>query len=347
MQDGFTAYRIRPSFVRFLRHAGATDQPDLPIMSKFMLSISRSTSKTLLAGLLLFQISIAHSETLSNFAYDPASYPDPTSGNLVLFGGDLGDSNYAGGSISLRAGQHHIPGRHFVDGDGWWVIACDSAGCNLSRTALQTSKSQHNTYDGPTVPSQTLSWEPLPYGLVIDRQPEATADPQPNRSRQASDATLIAIFKPMRELSLLPLRENELTTWWYSRKLIDETRHPYAYSLRPATKQTFDLGGVGELNVAIDTQQAEQPPRITIELDGLTQSLGDIEVHMMERDRLPIEDFVQWIGDLDGDGKPDLVINHSAYFWDTRLWLSSLAKEGELVGEAGRFVYSPPDSAGC
>ncbi len=316
-------------------------------MSKSNSAASPHTSKALLAGLAMLQISMAQAETLPDLAYDPAWYADPTSGSVVLFGGDLGDSNYGGGGIPLRAGQQHIPGRHFVDGDGWWVIACDAVGCNLNRTALKTTKSQHNTYDGPAVPSQILSWAPLPYGLDVDRQPVASADPPMSRPRQANDATLLAIFKPIRELSALPLEENVLTTWWYSRKLIDETRHPYAHNLRPASKQTFGLDGAGELHIAIDTQNAEQPPRITIELDGLTQTLGDIEVHLMERDRLPIEDFVQWIGDLDGDGKADLLINHSAYFWDTRLWLSSLAKEGELVGEAGRFAYSPPDSAGC
>lgn len=59
------------------------------------------------------------------------------------------------------------------------------------------------------------------------------------------------------------------------------------------------------------------------------------------------KDFLIWAGDLDGDGKPDLLMNFTDYFWDTVLFLSSLAKPGELVGVAGRFHYSPPDSPGC
>ena len=301
----------------------------------------------LLATLLLLQVANVHSETLPNESYDPAWYPDPTSGSVVLFGGDLGDGNYAGGTIPLGAGQHHIPGRHFVAGAGWWVIACDAAGCNLHRTSLTTTKSRHNTYDGPDVPSQILNWGPLPYGLDADRLSVASPDPVDYRLRQPSDATLLAIFKPIRELSSLALKERELTTWWYARKLTEATRHPYALNVRPTSKQTFALEGIGDLVIAIDRKQADQPTRIVLELEGVIQDLGELELHLMSPDHLPIEDFVQWIGDLDGDSKPDLLINHSGYFWDTRLWLSSLAKGDELVGEAGRFAYSPPDSAGC
>ncbi len=51
---------------------------------------------------------------------------------------------------------------------------------------------------------------------------------------------------------------------------------------------------------------------------------------------------VKFAGDLDGDGKLDLVLNavdHENHINHTRLYLSSLAKEGALVGVAGVFFH--------
>jgi hypothetical protein len=59
------------------------------------------------------------------------------------------------------------------------------------------------------------------------------------------------------------------------------------------------------------------------------------------------QDYLLWAGDLDGDGKPDLILNHGEPGIQVALYLSSLAKDGELVGLAGRFQYSDPSSAGC
>jgi hypothetical protein len=48
---------------------------------------------------------------------------------------------------------------------------------------------------------------------------------------------------------------------------------------------------------------------------------------------------VPWAGDLDGDGKLDLVVNLSRKYslHPYRLLLSSMAAVGELVGEAAAF----------
>lgn len=45
---------------------------------------------------------------------------------------------------------------------------------------------------------------------------------------------------------------------------------------------------------------------------------------------------VFWVGDLDGDGKPDFLLNTSEHYnvESKSLWLSSLAKKGKLVGLA-------------
>lgn len=46
--------------------------------------------------------------------------------------------------------------------------------------------------------------------------------------------------------------------------------------------------------------------------------------------------FLQWVGDLDHDQKPDYII-HLSWADGYILMLSSLAKPGQLVGEAGHY----------
>ena len=49
---------------------------------------------------------------------------------------------------------------------------------------------------------------------------------------------------------------------------------------------------------------------------------------------------LHFAGDLDGDGKPDFIISgESAFSAEERLFLSTLAKKGEMVGEAARWNY--------
>jgi hypothetical protein len=53
---------------------------------------------------------------------------------------------------------------------------------------------------------------------------------------------------------------------------------------------------------------------------------------------------ILWIGDIDGDGKPDLYLNTSWHYNVSHkvLWLSSLAHQGQLVGVAAFF-----ETTGC
>jgi hypothetical protein len=60
--------------------------------------------------------------------------------------------------------------------------------------------------------------------------------------------------------------------------------------------------------------------------------------------------MLQWAGDLDGDGKLDLVLNLSSRYdedAEALLFLSSMARNGEMVGKAAGFSYWPVGNAGC
>lgn len=59
--------------------------------------------------------------------------------------------------------------------------------------------------------------------------------------------------------------------------------------------------------------------------------------------------IVHWVGDLDGDGKIDLLMTlpgESSCGFDARLYLSSMASDGGLIGEAAQFSGQIP-TCGC
>jgi hypothetical protein len=60
--------------------------------------------------------------------------------------------------------------------------------------------------------------------------------------------------------------------------------------------------------------------------------------------------LLRWAGDLDGDGKLDLVMNFSSrYLEETQatLFLSSAATGDEMVGNTASFAYWPVGNPGC
>jgi len=81
------------------------------------------------------------------------------------------------------------------------------------------------------------------------------------------------------------------------------------------------------------------------------ESSFDDYVRILDLKDLPVGTaLLQWAGDIDGDGKLDLVMSiHHVPTWDISriLFLSSAAKKGDLVGIAGKFHFAPPSSGGC
>jgi hypothetical protein len=64
---------------------------------------------------------------------------------------------------------------------------------------------------------------------------------------------------------------------------------------------------------------------------------------------IPIDDFIVWIGDLDGDAKPDLLVrpqNREDYL-EMSLFLSRTLKPGQPWKASGHFYFWDPTNPGC
>jgi len=284
-------------------------------------------------------------------AADPATGNSETHGDLVVFPGNFEplvsatDTNPEAGGPGSPTGWH-IPGRSYLGGGAWWALVCGNAasatlaqGCTLHSTHLSVTRAMHSVYDGEPIASQLLHWLPLPANLdTVAREDEKRP-------------TLVAVFKPIRSLAALNLVAGPVATY------VHPGMGRYPATGRPGTVEV-------RLTLA-DGKHLDIVPRVAKSPPGEPSSLVNIATFELRqgslRQRLPGYEFSEigddgslspqqyllWAGDLDGDGKPDLIMNHGGYGSNIAVYLSSLAKDGELVGFAGNFQYSDPSSAGC
>lgn len=293
----------------------------------------RSAFRTLLAGGLMACVA-------------PLQAESTTAGDLVLFPGRLEplvsaastDPNV--GQPGTRAGWH-MPGLDYRAGTGWWALVCDSAtprldaskGCSLHATQMGVTRAKHSVYDNDPVDSQLLHWAPLPAKLHLVPHQDET---RPH---------LIALFKPIRSLAQLPLKAGPVTTWAHlgMPRYAHTARHdtlevrlplPDGSALDVVPRGEAGGNGIGCFELQRGTTRQRLDGYATDSLEG------------MPTDFKP-SSFLLWAGDLDGDGRPDFLFNHGGSGWHIAMYLSSLAKPGELVGLAGRFQYMDPSIAGC
>lgn len=263
---------------------------------------------------------------------------DPTSGEIVLFPGNglapLGE--VASENMSVPQGWN-IPGRSFRAGDGWWALVCESS-CVLKPQRLNVRSGTHPDYDGPPLPSQLLSWSEV-----------GGDDSAPDTTRP------IMLFKPIRSAAAMKLEAGPVTTWLHA----GMGRYPGS-NLAGNMETVIDLGGAEQALLLPRLMLTKKTAESTREVNPADQTLVFELRAYGKRQRLDVyqwdiegahpltgPEYLWWAGDLDGDGKLDLLMSYANRGWNAVLYLSTRAGPDEIVGEAGRFQFWQPDDPGC
>lgn len=244
-----------------------------------------------------------------------APYPAPTTGEIVFLPAP------PAGSAAWE-----LPGLHYRDASAWLALVCGRKACALRAVTLRATRLMKQPYDGEPVPGQRLAWRGLSLAagerLVLvaqarDGQPWLAPRPVPSAyggtgrlERPAGPGTL----------------EARLTWAGESVDLVPRW-------IRPEPAST-----TGTTEAAMDLQWRSAT---------LRQTLGTFAFDIEGPRPVAPEQYLLWAGDLDADGRLDLLVSFGAGTHDVALLLSSRAAPGQAVGEAGRFAYFPIEQAGC
>lgn len=195
-------------------------------------------------------------------------------------------------------------------GDGWRILAC-TQGCALRAARLRVRKSTLPGGEEVKIPAQQLQWSPVPAGQIV------------------------AIFKPVNSLAALQLKAGAVKTW------LHVAMEGYPQAPRADTMEIvipLDNAQTAVLVPRVLQAGAGHIDRLELRANGKRQMLPGYKLASTD-EVLDAQEVLRWAGDLDGDGKLDLVISHDSQQVDVAFYLSSLAQPGELVGLAGSMRY--------
>lgn len=160
--------------------------------------------------------------------------------------------------------------------------------------------------------------------IHVERVTDIYDQPGQKSGKEVSIATPIKQESVIVLLRGMPLREGAVPTARYSGE--GDAGKPLQITL-PDAQTTYKLG--------IECVGGRCP--LTLSANGTSQRLFVFNEDADAGDFKGLR--VIWAGDLDGDGKLDLLVDVSNHYngGDTALYLSSKARNGELVGQAAKL----------
>jgi hypothetical protein len=274
---------------------------------------------------LFLSVGLAHNASAQEDGNDYNNHK--TSGPVVILPAPEVYANENGQSMPPAL---HLPGSEFKSGSGWFALDCTDT-CKIIAETLTVTPKLHPQYDGPMVAGQLLQWQPVP------------------------PTNTLLMFKPFRApADKLNLVAGPVKTYYPQAGVnVTRTKTPGTMECQlnlpdGSNAQLIPIMITPKKNKdASQTDGTENALSLELRIGEQRQILGQFSFGIEGSFSMKPENYLIWAGDLDGDGKLDVIIKTDFQGTDMKMFLSSLAKPGELVGEAGRFVYFPIDSPGC
>lgn len=248
--------------------------------------------------------------------------PTPTTGSVTIFPGSLEEAAPPDFNDMPKERGWHIDGAYYRADAAWRVLAClDPRHCAIHTLRMNVLSLAIQPHNDDAEPAQFLTWQPLPPGqpLLFFKQTDTraprigfTPGPVP---------TFLCPAMPQEKPSPAPARVGSMAT----RIAWDD----HVALLVPRLSKSTGANAGDEV-------------WIELRVDGKRQRLDTYTFSQDWPRAIDAHDYLVWAGDLDGDGKLDLLMNGSDDGVAQSLYLSSLAGPGEIVGAAGSIAYWPP-----
>jgi len=214
----------------------------------------------------------------------------------------------------LLGGDQWQPGQRYRAGNDWLALACGKSECRLEPARLAVRKAQwQGHYDNEPTDGQQLTF-----------------------SRQTPGAgRVLAWFRLNKEVPWL--RAGPVATYPQKRAASQGTLE-MAVDLPDGREATL----VPLLDLDKGTEKWNRQAKFLLQLrvPGGRQLLGAIASCSNEVST----HYLVWAGDIDGDGKPDYLIDFSDEIGHAALYLGGQAGPGEIAGSAA--TYDPPPYGG-
>lgn len=219
-----------------------------------------------------------------------------------------------------KNGVWEVAGHYFASGSRWLALGCERKRCALTQQVMRVAPIRKIVTTTRSEPGQRISWR-SDSGLAIGR--------------------LIALLGQDSDFAWL--KPGPVVTYFDGQSKIAAPDGPgdLEAMIRGAPTGAEVLAPVVDASGALQLELRVGQARQVLGSLASARDEGNEEDDNAKPAQLGPETYLLWAGDLDGDGKTDLLVVLDSGRMRAELFLSSNAEPGMLVGQAARFELIP------